>query len=94
MGIALGANVFWKDVKAGIDGTVKADENVRVMADTVQNLTSLVVGIAGSTGGTTGAGSVGVGLVKSTTFAEIGSNADIYTGGSVQLHAGDVQISS
>ena len=89
VGIALGANVFWKDVKAGIDGTVKADENVRVMADTVQNLTSLVVGIAGSTGGTTGAGSVGVGLVKSTTFAEIGSNADIYTGGSVQLHAGD-----
>ncbi|EHI49802.1 hemolysin-type calcium-binding region [SAR116 cluster alpha proteobacterium HIMB100] len=89
VGIALGANVFWKDVKAGIDGTVKADENVRVMADTVQSLTSLVVGIAGSTGGTTGAGSVGVGLVKSTTIAEIGTNADIYTSGSVQLHAGD-----
>ena len=89
VGIALGANVFWKDVKAGVYSTVKADENVRVMADTAQNLTSMVVGIAASTGGTSGAGSVGVGLVKSTTTAEIGSTADIYTTGSVQLHAGD-----
>ena len=64
VGIALGANVFWKDVKAGVYSTVKADENVRVMADTAQNLTSMVVGIAASTGGTSGAGSVGVGLVK------------------------------
>ena len=64
VGIALGANVFWKDVKAGVYSTVKADENVRVMADTAQNLTSMVVGIAASTGGTSGAGSVGVGLVN------------------------------
>ncbi len=89
VGIALGANVFWKDVKARVDGRVKADENVRIVADTVQNLTSMVVGIAASTGGTTGAGSVGVGLIKSTTLAEIGTNADISTSGSVQLHAGD-----
>ena len=89
MGVALGGNVFWKDVKAGINGTVVADNNVNVMADTVQNLTSFVVGIAASTGGTAGAGSLGLGLIKSTTKAEIGEFANIYTSGSVKLHAGD-----
>ncbi len=89
VGVALGGNVFWKDVKAGINSRVVADQNVDVTADTSQNLTSFVVGIAGSTGGMTGAGSLGVGLIKSTTMAEIGSQADIETSGSVKLHAGD-----
>ena len=89
VGVALGGNVFWKDVKAGVNSRVVADQNVDVTADTSQNLTSFVVGIAGSTGGVTGAGSLGVGLIKSTTTAEIGSQADIETSGSVKLHAGD-----
>ena len=89
VGVALGANVFWKDVQAGINSTVNADDNVIVTADTVQNLTATVVGIAGSSGGLAGAGSVSVGLVKSTTEATIGSDATISTDGSVQVHAGD-----
>ena len=89
VGVALGANVFWKDVQAGINSTVNADDNVIVTADTVQNLTATVVGIAGSSGGLSGAGSVSVGLVKSTTEATIGSDAVITTDGSVQVHAGD-----
>ena len=56
----------------------QADENVRIVADTVQNLTSLVVGIAGSTGGTTGAGSVGVGLIKSTTVPKSAAGGYFY----------------
>ena len=89
VGVALGANVFWKDVQAGINSTVNADDNVIVTADTEQNLTATVVGIAASTGGLSGAGSVSVGLVKSTTEATIGSLADIDTDGSVKVHAGD-----
>ena len=89
VGVALGANVFWKDVQAGVNSTVNADDNVIITADTVQNLTATVVGIAGSSGGLSGAGSVSVGLVKSTTEATIGSDAVIDTDGSVQLHAGD-----
>ena len=89
VGVALGANVFWKDVQSGINSTVLADDNVIVTADTEQNLTATVVGIAASTGGFSGAGSVSVGLVKSTTEATIGSNAAIATDGSVKLHAGD-----
>ncbi|MDC1135924.1 hypothetical protein OAT45_04360 [Alphaproteobacteria bacterium] len=89
VGVALGANVFWKNVKAGINSQVVADNNIDITADTSQNLTSFVVGIAGSTGGMTGAGSVGLGLIKSTTKAEIGASADITTSGSVKLHAGD-----
>ena len=89
VGVALGGNVFWKDVKAGINSAVVADNNINVTADTSQNLTSFVVGIAASTGGTAGAGSLGLGLIKSTTKAEIGEYADLYTSGSVKLHAGD-----
>mgnify|MGYP000291077933 CR=1 FL=1 len=89
IGVALGANVFWKDVQAGINSTVNADDNVIVSADTEQNLTATVVGIAGSSGGLAGAGSVSVGLVKSTTEATIGSAGVIDTDGSVSVHAGD-----
>ena len=89
IGVALGTNVFWKDVAASVNSTIKADDNVIITADTVQNLTATTVGIAASTGGTSGAGSVSVGLIKSTTTAQIGSQADIETLGSVQLHAGD-----
>ena len=65
-------------------------KNVHIVADTAQNLTSMVVGIASLYRRRIWrTGSVGVGLVKSTTTAEIGSTADIYTTGSVQLHAGD-----
>ena len=89
IGVALAGNVFWKDVKAGINSRVTADDNVMVTADTVQNLTATTVGIAGSTGGFSGAGSVAVGLVKSMTYADIGSDAVIDTDGSVGVHAGD-----
>ena len=89
IGVALGANVLWKDVQAGINSDVIADTNVVVTADTVQNLTATVVGISASTGGLAGAGSISVGLVKSTTNATIGGSADINTDGSMQLHAGD-----
>ena len=65
------ARTYSGDVIARANGNIKADENVRVMADTRQNLTSMVVGIAASTGGTTGAGSVGVGLIKSTTLQKL-----------------------
>ncbi len=58
-------------------------------AETEQNLTATVVGIAGSSGGFSGAGSVSAGVVKSTTEAKIGGNADIDADGSVMLHAGD-----
>ena len=89
VGVALAGNVMWKDVKAGINSNVTADDNVMVTAETVQNLTATTVGIAASTGGFSGAGSVSVGLVKSTTYADIGSNAVISTDGSVGVHAGD-----
>ena len=89
IGVALAGNVFWKDVKAGINSRVTADDNVMVTAETAQDLTATTVGIAGSTGGFSGAGSVAVGLVKSTTYADIGSDAVIETDGSVGVHAGD-----
>ena len=38
VGVALGGNVFWKDVKAGVNSRVVADQNVDVTADTSQNL--------------------------------------------------------
>ena len=89
VGVALAGNVMWKDVKAGINSTVTADDNVIVTADTRQDLTATTVGIAASTGGFSGAGSIGIGLVKSTTYADIGSDANITTDGSVKIHAGD-----
>ncbi|MGC6517441.1 MAG: hypothetical protein ACON49_05385 [Candidatus Puniceispirillaceae bacterium] len=89
VGVALAGNVMLKDVKAGINSVVNADENVMVTAETVQNLTATTVGIAASTGGFSGAGSVSVGLVQSKTYAEIGSDAVITTAGSVGVHAGD-----
>ena len=89
VGIALAGNVMWKDVKASVDSIVNADDNVMVTADTVQNLTATTVGIAASTGGFSGAGSVSFGLIKSTTYADVGSNAVITTDGSVGVHAGD-----
>ena len=89
VGIALAGNVMWKDVKASVDSVINADDNVMVTADTVQNLTATTVGIAASTGGFSGAGSVSIGLIKSTTYADIGSNAVITTDGSVGVHAGD-----
>ena len=89
VGVALAANVLWKDVEASVDGAIIADGNVGITADTVQNLTATVVGIAASSGGTSGAGSVSFGLVKTTTAAAINGNANIDTDGSVKLHAGD-----
>ncbi|MGC6439628.1 MAG: leukotoxin LktA family filamentous adhesin [Candidatus Puniceispirillaceae bacterium] len=89
VGVALAGNVIWKDVKAGINGIVNADNNVMLNAETVQNLTATTVGIAGSTGGFSGAGSISVGLIKSTTFADVGSSADIQTDGSVGVQAID-----
>ena len=89
VGIALGANVMWKAVEASVDSTVIADGNIGITADTAQDLTATVVGIAGSSGGLAGAGSVSFGLVKTTTDAYIKGNADLTTSGSVKLHAGD-----
>ncbi|MGC6476026.1 MAG: leukotoxin LktA family filamentous adhesin, partial [Parvibaculales bacterium] len=89
VGVALGANVFWKNVNAVFDGTISPAGQVDVTAETEQNLTATVVGIAGSSGGFSGAGSVSAGVVKSTTEAKIGSNANIDADGSVKLHAGD-----
>ena len=89
VGVALAGNVMWKNVRASIDSTVNADDNVMVTADTEQNLTATTVGIAASTGGFAGAGSVSFGLIKSETYAELGSNAVITTDGSVGVHAGD-----
>ena len=89
VGVALAGNVMWKDVKAGINSTVIADDNVMLSANTEQNLTATTVGIAASTGGFSGAGSVSFGLIKSTTFADLGSDAVITTDGSVGIHAGD-----
>ena len=89
VGVALAGNVMWKDVKASIDSVVNADDNVMVSAETVQNLTATTVGVALSSGGAAGAGSISVGLIKSTTYADIGSNAVINTEGSVGVHAGD-----
>ena len=80
---------MWKDVKAGINSTVIADDNVMLSANTEQNLTATTVGIAASTGGFAGAGSVSFGLIKSTTYADLGSDAVITTDGSVGIHAGD-----
>ena len=89
VGVALGANVFWKNVEASLNSTANAEGNIEVAANNEQNLTATVVGIAGSTGGLAGAGSVSVGLVKSTTNAFIGDDATVYTDGSIKLHAGD-----
>ena len=89
VGVALAGNVMWKDVKAGINSTVIADDNVMLSANTEQNLTATTVGIAASTGGFAGAGSVSFGLIKSTTYADLGSDAVITTDGSVGIHAGD-----
>ena len=89
VGVALAGNVMWKDVRAGINSRVTADDNVLITADTRQDLTATTVGIAASTGGFSGAGSIGIGLVKSTTYADVGSDANITTDGSVKIHAGD-----
>ena len=89
VGMALAANVFWKDVKSGVYGSVIADRNVIISAQNKQNLTATTVGLAGSTGGFSGAGSIGVGLVKSATYADIGAQAVITTDGSVSLAARD-----
>ena len=89
VGMALAANVFWKDVKSGVYGSVIADRNVIISAQNKQNLTATTVGLAGSTGGFSGAGSIGVGLVKSATYADIGAQAVIATDGSVSLAAQD-----
>ncbi len=47
VGVALGANVFWKNVNAVLDGTLTPAGQVDVTAETEQNLTATVVGIAG-----------------------------------------------
>ncbi len=89
VGVALAGNVMWKDVKAGINSTVIADDNVMLSANTEQNLTATTVGIAASTGGFSGAGSVSFGLIKSTTYADLAQMQVITTDGSVGIHAGD-----
>ena len=85
VGVALGVMCSGRMCSLVLIQLFIADDNVIVTADTEQNLTATVVGIAASTGGFSGAGSVSVGLVKSTTEATIGSNAAIATDGSVEI---------
>ena len=88
IGASLDTNVVWKETRAKLDGQANADTNIKVIADSEQDLTSAVVGFAGA-GSVSVAGAGSIGIFKSTTEAIIGGNSDVVSKGNVQVHAED-----
>ncbi|RCK41447.1 hypothetical protein TH25_23770, partial [Thalassospira profundimaris] len=98
VGGVLASNAIAKTTRAVLNGTAKADTDIKVTAGSEQNITALSLGVA-VVGGTAITGSGGLALIDNTTTAVIGeredtdddsvSRATVTSTGNIAVHASD-----